>query len=261
MAGGDLTMILQSLARKIWFPAFVVLGWEFFGRLGGNAFFPAPSVLLETLVTISSEGFWTEAVLPSLTLMLLGFTGGSLLGILAGVLIGTAEPVRLVLEPIIVFLRSIPTAAKVPVLLGIVGIGQQSLLLAVILAVFFNVTVVTTIGVSRVPTDTLDAAEVLGLSHWRKLVEVRVPAASADIVTGVHNALQISVLVAILVETLASARGLGNFITDSLTLFRISELWVGIAVLGGIGLILNEGFHALEKRVIPWYFEARGFTR
>jgi ABC-type nitrate/sulfonate/bicarbonate transport system permease component len=248
---------LGNVAARLWLPLTICLLWEIVARLSPNIFFPPPSEIGSAFLSVSPLGFWTNTLSPTLSVLVIGFVSGGFFGVLVGVFLGTHEPLRKVTYPIGVFVRSVPTAAKLPVILGIVGIGAEALYLAVFLAVFFNVLVVTMLGVARVHQKTLEAAQILGLGWWRTSFGVKLPAAMGDVLTGLQSALQVAILVTVLVETLASGFGIGSFLQDSSSLYRFSEMWVALITLGLIGIVGNETFHLIERRAVPWYFATR----
>jgi ABC-type nitrate/sulfonate/bicarbonate transport system permease component len=252
--------LFRIITTALWLPLVMIVLWQITASRFPNPFFPPPLEIFNELRHILTLEFVGETVMPTVQLLGLGFLVGALSGVLAGTLIGSHEGVRTVLSPIIVFLRSTPTAAKVPVLLGILGIGLQAQYWAVGLAVFLNVAIVTVIGVARVPVGVTQIGRILHLSWIRQAFGVRLPAATGDVLTGLQAALQVAILVTVLVETLTSSGGLGRFLMESKSTFQILELWVGLALLGAIGVVFNEAFHLFERAVAPWYFRMRGRT-
>ena len=250
-----MTMFRLAL-MSLWFPILVIALWWAGSIISPNPFFTPPPDIVLTLLRLLDGPFLELYVLPTIRLIFSGY----LLGAIAGVILGTAvgyHPRGLeILGPLIIFLRSIPAAARVTVLIGIFGLGTQSLILAVALSATFHVAMMTMAGVARTSSATLDSARILRVSFLRRLFLVRLPAATGDILTSLQTSLQGSILVAVLVETIASGRGIGTFTAEALSLMRISHIWVSVLVLGTLGLVLNELFHVLERKLAPWYFQA-----
>jgi len=258
VAPSRLTASLRATATRAWLPVLIIVLWQWSVSGSSNPFFPPPLAILESLAVLAEGRFWTRTMIPTLTLLGFGYSVGATAGIVLGTLIGASEGIRRVFTPIGVFMRSVPTAAKLPVILAAVGIGSTSLYLAVSLAVFFNVLVVTIIGVSRVSPQLTDAAKILGVRGSALTWRVKFPAATGDILLGLQSALQGAILVTILVETLASGFGVGSFLQEAQSLFRLPQMWAAIVILGVIGMSFNELFNTLERRVVPWYFATRG---
>ena len=252
-----MTRIFRYLLVISWFPAFVISTWWLVSSTTTNPFFAPPDKVLVTLMRLISDGFFLQIYLgPTIALVFSGYSIGALAGVILGAAVGYNQASFRIFGPIVVYLKSVPSAARVPVLLGIVGIGTQSLILAVAISVTFHVAMMTMGGVARVNQATLTATKILNIGFFHQLMLVRIPAAAGDILSALQTGLQGSILAAILVETLASGQGIGTFTQESLGLLRISHLWVSVLVIGTLGLVLNELFHVLERKLAPWYFQA-----
>jgi ABC-type nitrate/sulfonate/bicarbonate transport system permease component len=81
---------------------------------------------------------------------------------------------------------------------------------------------------------------------------VQIPGAAGQILAILQVALQTALLVAVSTETVASASGIGRFISDSLNTMLLTHLWVVVIVMGVVGFLLNELFESLAKLARPW---------
>ena len=70
--------------------------------------------------------------------------------------------------------------------------------------------------------------------------------------------MQVAVLTMIVSEMLGSGIGVGAFIIQSQSTFRIANMWVGVFIVGLIGLALNFFFLKIEHKIAPWYFKSKG---
>lgn len=238
----------------LWFPLVVIAVWWGASETAKNPFFIAPQDVWRALLALRETSFLELYVAPTLIVLFSGYGLGAASGVILGALVGSHPRSLAIFGPIIIFLRSIPSAARVAALIAIFGLGTQSLILTVAFSATFHVAMMTMAGVARTSHTTLDAAQILGIGAIRTLFMVRIPAAAGDILTSLQTSLQVSILVTVLVETVASGRGIGSFTTEALSLMRISQLWVSVLVLGTMGLVINELFHVLERRLAPWYF-------
>jgi sulfonate transport system permease protein len=255
MAGGGMKILWKKAVLFLWFPLVVIAVWWGVSEAADNPFFTPPQEVWRALLALRDTSFLELYVLPTLVVLFSGYGLGATSGVILGALVGSHPRSLEIFGPIIVFLRSIPSAARVAALLAIFGLGTQSLILTVAFSATFHVAMMTMAGVARTSQATLDAARTLGIGPIRALFVVRIPAAAGDILTSLQTSLQVSILVTVLVETVASGRGIGSFTAEALGLMRISQLWVSVLVLGTLGLVMNELFHVLERRLAPWYFQ------
>jgi NitT/TauT family transport system permease protein len=72
------------------------------------------------------------------------------------------------------------------------------------------------------------------------------------IFAGLKIALAVSFVVLVAAEFVASKSGLGYLIWNSWELLQVDYMFVGIVVIGVLGLITAVLFQELESVVIPW---------
>jgi NitT/TauT family transport system permease protein len=78
------------------------------------------------------------------------------------------------------------------------------------------------------------------------------PAAIPQIFTGLKVAMALSWAVVVAAELVGAQSGLGYIISDAALTFRISAVFIGIVLIGAIGLLLNMLINALETWVVHW---------
>jgi sulfonate transport system permease protein len=249
--------IIRSFLWRSWLPVTAIIVWQIALRDSRNPFFPSPLKILNDAKYVITPEWINVSVRSSLTALFLGYSIGAILGIVSGSVIGSNDSVREVLAPITNFLRSIPSVAKVPVIIAILGIGTASRICAISVGVLFPVLMATMRSVATTDEKLLDLAALMGYSPLRSLVFIRVPAATGDILTGLHAAVQVAMMVMVVSEMLGSGVGIGAFVVQSQNSFMIADMWVGILVLGVIGVTLNAFFTFAEKKMAPWYFGAK----
>jgi nitrate/nitrite transport system permease protein len=77
---------------------------------------------------------------------------------------------------------------------------------------------------------------------------VILPAALPNILTGLRLSMGIAWLVIIAAEMLIGGRGIGYFIWNQWNNLDIANIFVGILIVGAIGLVLDKVFRLLERR-------------
>src|SRR4051794_32412031 len=73
-----------------------------------SVLFPPPGRVILKAIELAEDGTLGRQVAVSMQRILLGFAGGSLIGIPVGLAIGSFQPVRRLLEPYTEFFRFIP---------------------------------------------------------------------------------------------------------------------------------------------------------
>jgi NitT/TauT family transport system permease protein len=90
---------------------------------------------------------------------------------------------------------------------------------------------------------------LVGSTPFRKVV---FPAALPTIFTGIRIAGAAAVLVLIAAEMIGATAGLGYLINYSQYNFLIPQMYAAILTTTGVGLAINYGLVALERRLSRW---------
>ncbi len=236
--------------------AAVVLGLELLIRVRvlDTASLPSPlAVLGRTVRLLGSASFLLE-VLRTLRVALLGLMLATTVGVLLGGLMGTSSRLARMLVVPVELLRPLPPIAIAPLLVLIYGRGVPAGALAVAFGAVWPILLNTFYGIRSVDPIARQAAASFGLGRWAVLRRVSMPSAAPFAFTGIQIASAIALLVAISVEVLlGDGTGIGGYILQAGTGGAPLEIVYGAAVAAGVvGLAVNVGLGALERRLFPW---------
>lgn len=251
----------KRVSQIIWtlfLPILVLVSWQVISTYNPNPFFPLPSRIVTALREVVSIDWILTSVKSSFIVLFAGYFIGATLGLLFGSLLGEFIRMRIIFLPICNFVRSIPSIAKVPLILSILGLGLSTRISTVAIAVLFPVLMSTVRAIAATKSELLDLNRTLRFGRIRGLVSIRIPAAIGEILTGLHASVQVAVLAMIVSEMLGSGVGIGAFIIQSQSTFRIANMWVGVFIVGLIGIALNYMFLKIERKSAPWYFKSKG---
>jgi NitT/TauT family transport system permease protein len=235
-------------------PFFILIAWEALVRIGvlDFRFFPPPSEVLILLIEMTLSGEILMHLSISLQRIIFGFVLGAVPGITLGLLMGWSRAVRAFLDPVIAVLYPIPKVAILPLLLIIFGLGEASKIVIVAIAGFFIILITTAHGVMRIDHTLIQAAQNYGASGWKLFANVILPATLPAIFTALRLALGVSLLVIVSAEIVASNRGLGYLIWMAWSTLTVKEMYVGLVVIGVLGLLSTNGVEYLGQRIMPW---------
>jgi NitT/TauT family transport system permease protein len=181
-----------------------------------------------------------------------GFGIAVLLAIPLGAAIAWYRPVREILTPPLEAFRNTAALALLPAFTLILGIGETSKIAIVTYACFFPILLSTISGVATVDPQLLRSAKVLGLSPVATFRKVVFPAAVPTIFTGIRISGAAAILVLIAAELVGATEGLGFLINYSSMNFLIPKMYAAILTTTLVGLAVNYGLVALERRVSRW---------
>ena len=219
-------------------------------------YLPTPMELFREASTLVKDGYKDaslyEHVKISLFRTLAGFVLGILLGVPLGLWTGYSRVGGALASPIMAFIRPIPPIAFIPMVVLYFGLGEVGKVVLIFWTSFNYVHVNAHAGAANVPIAYLRAARSLGMSRLQMFTNVVFPAAIPQIFTGLKVALALSWAVVVAAELTGAQSGLGYMIADAALTFRIPTVFIGIALIGAIGLGLNLVLNVIETRVVHW---------
>ncbi|WP_430441386.1 ABC transporter permease subunit [Shinella sp.] len=219
-------------------------------------FLPSPQQVVLALYNLVVTGFvdatLAEHVGASLTRIFGALIASILIGIPAGIAIGTSRLGRGILDPIVEFLRPLPPLAYLPLIIIWVGIGEASKITVIALSMLPSIILSTSAGVRGVSKDHVNAARSLGASRAQVLREVVLPSAVPSILTGVRIALGAGWTTLVAAELVAATSGIG-FMIQSAAQFLVTDIVIaGIIVIALIAILLEYIARQIERRLVPW---------
>jgi ABC-type nitrate/sulfonate/bicarbonate transport system permease component len=183
-----------------------------------------------------------------------GLAAAAALGL--GLLVGLCAPLRLMVEPVVEFVRPIPPLAFLPMFLVWFGLGEASKVAFIGYTTFFPMFVAITASVLRVDVVWLRAAASLGASRADLVRRVMLPAALPGIVVALRLGVGLALFVIVGAEFMGADAGLGHLIMEGRTFFNPPQIVLGALVLGLLGSLVNAMLLAAERRLLRWRLAA-----
>ena len=188
-------------------------------------------------------------LLASLRRVILGFGLGALVAIPLGFLIGMSRPAMLAFNPIIQIFKPVSPLAWLPISLSLFNLAYPSAIFVIFITSLWPTIINTALGVSSVPKDYLDVAQVLEMPRWRQITKIILPASLPYIFTGLRISLGIAWLVIVAVEMLTGGIGIGFFVWDEWSRLNLSSVFLAVFIIGLTGLILDYAVGKLQELV------------
>lgn len=151
---------------------------------------------------------------------------GTLVAVPLGALLTRIKKGSETIINIVGFFQTIPSLALLSIMVPFLGIGKVPAIAALFLYSLLPILRNTYVGIQSVDATYLDAAKGMGMSKWQRLLQIELPLASSVIISGI----KVSAVYVISWTTLAAyigAGGLGDFIFNGLTLYRMDLIMMG----------------------------------
>lgn len=218
----------------------------------GGSILPTPVSTWSALLDLQTKGILTHDLWASTQRILIGYGISVVIGIVAGLAIGSFTSVQSFFEPQMGFLRYIPATALTPLFLLWLGIGESpKIWLIVIGTVFFNILMMADVA-RNVPRELLNAAYTLGAGRWTVLRRVIFRYSVPGIIDTARVNLAAAWLMLVVAELLAAQEGLAYQIVRAQRFRAVDTMFALLIVFGIIGLVSDLALRGLRNLCAPW---------
>ncbi|GIJ13245.1 putative ABC transporter, permease protein [Micromonospora andamanensis] len=236
--------------------------WVVAARATSNpTFIPSPGAVWHQVVQTSTthdgirgySGYLLiEHLGVSLRRILIGSVIGVAGGVLLGVVMGTVGWIRVVIEPVVTFVRALPPLAYFSLFIIWFGIDETPKLWLLSIAALPPVAVATAAAVYSAPTGLVEAARALGAGRAQVIRDVVLPHALPEILTGIRIAVGVAYSSVVAAETINGVPGIGGMVRDAQRYSQTDVVILGLFAIGLSGLIIDALLRTAENRLIPW---------
>ncbi len=233
--------------------------WEAVPRLGlvSPRFLPpASDVLVRLGQYLVDPVFWGDVAL-TMRNWAVGLSIAAFAAILLGVFIGSSRLLRQATHSTIEFLRPIPSVALIPLAVLLFGTRMESTVLLVAYASFWQVLIQVLSGVVDVDPVANDTARSYGLGRLARIRYVVWPTLLPYLMTGLRLGAAVALILAITGELVIGTPGLGKQISLTQSGGALVPMYALVVATGMIGVLINVGARALERRVLAWHASVR----
>ena len=243
----------------LWWSETIWDGWDSLSIFGiqpfpnvSTVFRASPGATWDYLVEFLPESlFWQDAYVTMKEAMI-AFVIASILGVVAGIVLGNFRRVAKIFGPFIILINAMPKIAFLPLILVVYGVGEMSKVVLAVIIAFFIVQVPTQAAVSLVDPDLITVARTMGASNNQIFRMVTIPAIGPAILGAMRLAAIMSVQATVFGEIFASKRGLGQRLITSANMLDYNGLFAIVFILAVFALIVNGLIGLAEKRILRW---------
>jgi len=220
-------------------------------------FMPGPWSVFSRIWTWLIEDDLTADTLISVYRVAAGFALSAALALPLGLLIGAFRPVEALLEPLTDFIRYMPAVAFIPLVMLWLGIGESAKISIIFIGTFFQMVLMVADNVRLVPMAQIEAALTMGATRYEMMRLVLAQSARPAILDTLRITMGWAWTYLVVAELVAANSGLGYAILKAQRYLKTDTIFAGIILIGVIGLLMDQGFRWLHRRLYPWA-QARG---
>jgi ABC-type nitrate/sulfonate/bicarbonate transport system permease component len=246
----------KGRARRRAFLSFLVVfvAWELIGQfvVTNQLFFVPISEIFRAGVELAETGQLWRDTRASMIEFALGFALASGVGIAIGAVNALSERTRQFIDPWVSALYATPIIALGPLFILWFGLDITSKVAVIFMTAVFPVIINTQAGLQNTDRNLLEAVRSFGASKWQIFLKVRMPSSLPFIIAGERLAVARALVGVVVAELFGAREGLGHLIFVSSQTFNTADLFVGVFILAGSGIVAVQGLKWLEERLAPW---------
>lgn len=230
----------------------IVLWWLAALRPNAKLLLPTPGKTLHDFPQLLERHFGDD-IFASMRRVLIGIGLAAFFGVGLGILAGAQRGVAAALNPLVVFLRSIPMGALGPLMLILFSTGEKSKWMFIFIAVVPFVFSDTLKAMSSVPQRYVETAETLGASRLQIVRKVLVPLALPDIITSLRFQFGLALGYIVLAETTGILdTGIGHFFNLSQQRGLQSHIWAALFTIAAIAFLIDYLIRFFQRYAFPY---------
>ncbi len=233
-----------------------LLAWLFVSGAGWvpKTFLPTPLEVLQRAREWLMEDELLTHMWISMYRVTAGFLLSALLAIPLGLWIGSFRPVQALFEPLTDFVRYMPAVAFVPLVMIWVGIEESAKIAIIFIGTFFQMVLMVAEDVRRVPMAQIEAAQTMGATRGEIMQLVIFQSAKPAILDTLRVTMGWAWTYLVVAELVAANSGIGYSILKAQRFLQTDKIFVGIMLIGLIGLLTDQLFRWVHRQRFPWLY-------
>jgi NitT/TauT family transport system permease protein len=240
-----------GLSLVLWFAIWEVVGW-----VGVSSIFPPLSRIVVAGMTILPTGKFLTAVEISLRSFAVGMSAALIVGLSLGILMARVESLGRILGTWVNVFVSAPISALVPILMGILGIGETTVVATVFLFSVFIIILDTEVGIRKADRSLIEMAHSFGARKYQIYTKVLILSALPEILAGIRLGAIRGVRGVVIGQLLISIIGVGELFELYSQHFLMEEFWALVIIVFAFAFAVSEAVAYVERRV-EFYAGAR----
>ena len=219
----------------------VVLAWWLVAEAGvfPEAFFVGPTTVLAEFGDLITKGILPSYLSDSVTRLATGVAFGLLIGLPAGFIVAMSPWARRLTWPLLLFFQAIADIAWLPIVIVWFGFSLTAVTFVIVYTIVFPLMISVVAGVEEIPRELVRAARSLGAGRLRVFTDVIVPGALPSVAGGIRTGLGYGWRALIAAEIIVGTSGIGFMMFDARRAGEVTEVFVGMIVLGVLWFALD----------------------
>jgi len=232
--------------------AVFIAAWWAVAAWGGVPPYMLPSPQAVGAALWTQRDYLATNAAVTLAEIVLGLSGGALLGAMAALAVAASPILQRWLLPVLVLSQAIPVFALAPLAVLWLGFGLTSKVAMAMLVIFFPVTANFLDGLRRTEPGWLDLARTMNAKPVYVLLRLRLPAALPALASGLRVAAAVAPIGAILGEWVGASSGLGYVMLNANARIQPDLMFAALVLLMAIAIGMYVAVDKALRRLLRW---------
>ena len=215
----------------------------------------SPSRCINTIVNLINEGTLFTHIGVTMLETLLGFTIGTLLGVIIAIILWSSETTRKVAEPYLVILNALPKIALGPIVIIWIGSGLGAIVTITLLISIVVAIIGVLNGFMEVDKEKIFLLKTFGANKKQIFTKVVFPASLPTTIATVKINVGMAWVGVIVGEFLSSKNGLGYLLVYGGQVFKLDLVMASIIILCLLAAIMYYTVSIIEKKINKFLLE------
>lgn len=212
---------------------------------------PSPAVVFGSYGELEDRGLF-ESIVATMVRVVKGFAFASLVGVVLGVLAGSFRAAAAFFHPLVLFGRSLPLAALIPITMLFFGIGEEQKVMFIFIASLPFIFSDTLKAMTLVPERYVETAQTLGASRWQIIYKVLFPLALPEIVTSLRFLFGLALGYIMLAEAINAESGLGHMIITGEKRSLDAQNYLLLIIIGLLAYLVDWTLRGLQRGIFQY---------
>ncbi|MBT3359904.1 MAG: proline/glycine betaine ABC transporter permease [Rhodospirillales bacterium] len=192
--------------------------------------FSLVALMIAAMYFIGALGLWEKAM-QTIAIMLVSIGLAIALGIPMGIFSARSNRLRLIINPVLDLMQTIPSFVYLIPAAMLFGLGKVPAILATVIYATPPLIRLTDLGIRMVDSEVVEASRAFGATRWQLLRGVQIPLALPSIMQGINQTTMMA-LAMVVIASMIGARGVGETV-----LIGLQRNDSGEGLIGGMAIV------------------------
>lgn len=229
------------MRKKMWvfLKGFLLVNffWLLLAAILSTPVLPGPLTVYAKFSQVAKASLWLH-IGASLGRVAAGLSIALLIGIPVGIVMASSATANRLLHPLVYFSYPVPKTALLPVCMLLLGLGNGSKILIIVLTTVFQIIVAVRDAAEHVDQGIYYVAKSAGADKKSILKDITLPAVLPELFTSIRIGTGTSLAILLIVEAYGTRWGIGYYILDAWSRINYIQMYGGIVIMSVVGAAL-----------------------